>query len=116
MGQLKGLKGTVKEVVDQDTVQIQSTTDDPASSLTVDVPNKSVKLSNYEMGDSVMVIQGDKMGVEGLVIEVTEGCVIIYDRKSKEAVGPTCKHETKLTKKLNSVHQVIAGNRTPSTN
>jgi transcription elongation factor SPT5 len=85
-GQQKGLKGTVKELVDQDTVRVEFTTDDQATSSSVDIPNLYVKVSDYEIGDSVEVIQGDKLGVKGLVVEVTEGYVVIHDGKSKETV------------------------------
>jgi transcription elongation factor SPT5 len=85
-GQQKGLKGTVKELVDQDTVRVDFTIDDGATSLTVDIPNLYLKVSDYEIGDVVEVIQGDKLGAKGLVVEVTEGCVVIHDGKSKETV------------------------------
>jgi transcription elongation factor SPT5 len=43
-GQQAGLKGVVKELVDQDTIRIQCGTEDPASTLTFDIQNKYVKL------------------------------------------------------------------------
>jgi transcription antitermination factor NusG len=98
-GQQAGLKGVVKELVDQDTIRIQCGTEDPASTLTFDIQNKYVKLSDYEIGDSIKVIRGDREGVEGLVVEVIEACVVIYDGKLKETVSPTHKHESELTKK-----------------
>ena len=87
-GQQKGLKGTVKEIVDQDTIRVEFTSTNQTTSSTVDVPNMYVKVSDYEIGDSVEVIQGDKLGVKGLVVEVTEGCVVIHNGKSKETVRP----------------------------
>jgi ribosomal protein L24 len=97
-GQQKGLKGTVKELVDQDTVWVDFTIDDGATSLTVDIPNLYLKVSDYEIGDAVEVIRGDKLGAKGLVVEVTEGCVVIHDGKSKETVGPTLKVKAKTNK------------------
>ena len=88
-GQQKGLKGTVKELVDQDTVRVEFTTDDQATVLTVDVPNLYIKVSDYEIGNSVEVIQGNKSGVKGLIVEVTEGCIVIHDGKLKETVRST---------------------------
>jgi len=86
IGQQKGLKGTVKELVDQNTVHIEFTVDSGATSSTVDVPMEHIKISDYEMGDWVIVIQGDKRGVKGLVVEARDGCVIIYDGNSKQTV------------------------------
>jgi ribosomal protein L24 len=85
-GQQKGLKGTVKEVVDQNTIRVEFAIDNYTSTSTVDVLKKYVKISNYEMGDSVKVVQGDKLGVDGLVVEATEEVVIIYDGKAKQTV------------------------------
>jgi ribosomal protein L24 len=86
VGQQKGLQGTVKELVDQDMIRIKFPSDTQATFLDVVVPKKYLKISDYEMGDLVVVIRGDKMGVKGLVVEVTEGWVIIYDGNSKETV------------------------------
>jgi transcription elongation factor len=86
VGQQKGLQGTVKELVDQNMIRIEFPSDTQATSLDVIVPTKYVKISDYEMGDSVVVIRGDRMGVKGLVVEVKEGCIIIYDGNSKETV------------------------------
>jgi transcription elongation factor len=115
VGQQMGLQGTVKELVDQDAIRIEFSSDTQATSLDVVVPNKYVKISDYEMGDSVVVIRGDKMGLKGLVVEVTKGCVIIYDGNSKETVGLSVKLEAKLTKKIILVYQVVSGGRTLST-
>jgi hypothetical protein len=54
-GQEKGLKGTVKEVLDQDTIRMEFTTNDQAM-LTVDIPKLYVRVSDYVVGDSVKVI------------------------------------------------------------
>jgi ribosomal protein L24 len=78
-GQQKGIKGVVKERVDQNTLRVGFGTD---HSSTVDVPNQFVKVSDYEMGDTVKVIHGDGKGVEGLVVEVTEEGVILHDGKA----------------------------------
>jgi hypothetical protein len=83
--QEKGLKGTVKEVLDQDTIQMEFTTNGQAT-LTMDIPKSYVRVSDYVVGDSVKVLQGEKLGVKGLVVNVTEGCVIVHDGKSKETV------------------------------
>jgi transcription elongation factor SPT5 len=85
-GQQQGLQGTVKELVDQDMIRIEFPSDTQTTSLDIIVPNKYVKISDYEMGDSVVVIRGDKMGVKGLVVEVMEGCVVIYEGNSRETV------------------------------
>jgi transcription elongation factor SPT5 len=84
-GQEKGLKGTVKEVLDQDTIRMEFTTNDQAM-LTVDIPKSYVRVSDYVVGDSVEVIRGEKLGVKGLIVDVTEGCVVVHDGKSKETV------------------------------
>jgi transcription elongation factor SPT5 len=86
LGQQQGLKGTVKELVDQSTVRIEPTAEDGANSSTVDVPIEYIKISDYEMGDWVVVVRGEKKGMKGLVVETRHGCVVIHDGKSKQTV------------------------------
>src|SRR5215470_7947702 len=50
--QQKGLKGTIKELVDQDTIRVEFSIDNQVTS-TMDLLNLYVKVSDYEVGNSV---------------------------------------------------------------
>jgi transcription elongation factor len=79
-GPQTGLKGVVKELVDQSTIRVEFATDQTSFS-TIDIPNQYVKVTDYKMGDLVKVTRGDRKDVVGLVVEATEEGIIIHAGK-----------------------------------